>query len=84
MQRDYIPPGGVIGAQSNTLAAQAALIGSSRSTSSSGTGRRRRASTRSTSKPRKRKSSYKSNGRMKKGSAAAKAWGRKMKRARRR
>ena len=78
MQR-YIPPGGFVGAQSNTMAAQATLLGAPGPMSSRGGARRKRRSARSNGGS--RRSARKSRGssraarkaaRFVKGSAAAK------------
>lgn len=85
MQRAfYIPPGGVIGAQANTQAGSAALLGATRSAMRAN-GKRRRSKKRAASNGSARKSAKRATWKgkkLKKGSAAAKAWGRAMKRAR--
>jgi len=87
MQRNgngfYIPPGGTMGAQANTLAARTALIGENRRNGNGARRRARKSSARKSAAPaRARRRAAKIGGRMKAGSAAAKAWGRKMKRLR--
>lgn len=83
MANGYIPPGGMLGALSNTQAGQAALMGRS---GGNGSRRTRRKSKMKMAASRKKKYKARSNGggKMKAGSAAAKAWGRKMKRLRKR